>query len=147
MRPVVNGQMEIQLTSHPANDFSAVWNARGDRIAFVSDRTGFWEIWVMNRDGTDQHPLTHDRGQATSPAWSSDDRTLIFSSDRTSPTRLWPDLWIFDVLQDHLEQITMTPAIKEFMPSWRPDGKEVAFLLMDMSAPPLWRIVDRKSVV
>lgn len=138
---MVNGQTEEQLTLHPDNDFSAVWDARGDRIAFVSDRNGFWEIWVMNRDSTDQHPLTHDRGQASSPSWRPDGQALIFSSDRTSPIRLWTDLWVLDIQQDHLEQLTMTPAIKEFMPSWSPDGKQVAFLSMDMNAPPLWLIV------
>lgn len=132
-------QSETQITHHPANDFFAVWGAQ-NRLAFVSDRSGFWNIWTMRSDGSDERALTNDRGQATSPTWSPDGTALMFSSDRTSPTRLWPDLWIVDMKTGHFERITSTPTIKEFMPSWGPDGKEFVFLSLDMTKPPNWRI-------
>jgi TolB protein len=34
------------------------WLADGKRIAFQSSRTGRWEIWIMNSDGTGVHQLT-----------------------------------------------------------------------------------------
>jgi Tol biopolymer transport system component len=33
------------------------WSPDGSQIAFVTDRTGQWEIWLMNADGSNQHPL------------------------------------------------------------------------------------------
>jgi uncharacterized protein YraI len=42
---------------HSYNNAAPTWSPDGSRIAFLTDRTGQWEIWVMNADGTDQRPL------------------------------------------------------------------------------------------
>ena len=34
------------------------WFPDGKRLVFQSNRTGAWEIWTMNSDGSDQHSLT-----------------------------------------------------------------------------------------
>ena len=40
------------------------------RIAFVSERAGNGEIYVMNADGSDQTNLTNDPEDDWAPAWS-----------------------------------------------------------------------------
>jgi Tol biopolymer transport system component len=42
-----------------------VWSADGSQIAFLTDRTGRWEIWVMNADGSNQHALLSEDAQAS----------------------------------------------------------------------------------
>jgi TolB protein len=40
-----------------ANNAAPVWSPDGRQIAFLTDRTGQVEIWVMNADGSNQRPL------------------------------------------------------------------------------------------
>jgi uncharacterized protein YgiM (DUF1202 family) len=39
------------------NNVSPTWSPDGSQIAFLTDRTGRWEIWIMNADGANQQPM------------------------------------------------------------------------------------------
>ncbi len=39
------------------NSAAPAWSPNGKQLAFVTDRRGKWEFWVMNANGTDPHPL------------------------------------------------------------------------------------------
>jgi hypothetical protein len=39
------------------NSASPAWSPSGDYIAFLTDRTGTWAIWVMRADGSGQRPM------------------------------------------------------------------------------------------
>lgn len=42
---------------HSANNAAPAWSPDGTQIAFVTDRNSAWEIWLMNSDGSNPHPL------------------------------------------------------------------------------------------
>ncbi len=42
---------------HSYNNAAPAWSPDGSQIAFLTDRTGAWEIWIMNADGSNQQPL------------------------------------------------------------------------------------------
>ena len=50
------------------------------QIAFVSDRTGNFEIYAMGINGKNQRRLTKNRGDDWSPSWSPDGKRIVFSS-------------------------------------------------------------------
>lgn len=67
-----DGSGRVQLTKTPLwvtslpykqqawNNVAPAWSPDGAQIAFLTDRTGRWEIWVMNADGSDQRPMFSD---------------------------------------------------------------------------------------
>jgi TolB protein len=67
-----NGTGRVRLTQTPLwetalpgndklwNNVASAWSPDGSQIVFLTDRTGRWEIWLMNADGSDQHPLFSD---------------------------------------------------------------------------------------
>jgi hypothetical protein len=42
---------------HSYNNAAPVWSPDGSQIAFLTNRTGPWEIWLMNSDGSNQRPM------------------------------------------------------------------------------------------
>jgi TolB protein len=79
-------QIPQLLTTHPGDTAPA---ADGDRIAFMSDRDGNWEIYVMNRDGSGLARLTDNQANDGLPTWSPDGKTLAFVSDRGGAWAVW----------------------------------------------------------
>jgi len=51
------GGSPVKLTDNSAQDGLATWSPDGQHIAFLTNRTGSWEIWVMNADGSGQRRL------------------------------------------------------------------------------------------
>jgi TolB protein len=49
------------------------------QIAFISSRTGSKEVWVMDYDGANQHPLTSLRTISLMPRWSPDTSRIAFT--------------------------------------------------------------------
>lgn len=69
-----------QLTEGNYRDVNPSWSPDGQRIAFSSNRTGQFEIHVINRDGTDLVQVTNEVGDKSYPTWSPDGKRLAFIS-------------------------------------------------------------------
>jgi len=92
------------------------------RIAFISDRTGAKELWVMRWDGTEAQQLTTHKSIALSPSWSADGQWLAF----TSFMRGQPQLFVLKPTQGYLRPLSTMPGVNT-SPSFSPDGTQVAF--------------------
>ncbi len=78
-----DGSDQVNLTHDPAAlDALPAWSPDGSRLAFVSERDGNREIYVMSADGSSPMRLTDDPGEDSNPTWSLDGRHILFSSDR-----------------------------------------------------------------
>ena len=114
-----------QLTDDAFKDRAARWSPDGQRIAFYSDRTGKYEIWVINRDGSGLQQLTKSPG-AHYPVWSSDGVWMAYSTH--SPN----GAFIFETRKPWHEQTPRPlPAIADKTQtfeiwSWSPDGRHLA---------------------
>jgi Tol biopolymer transport system component len=58
------------------------WSPTDDRILFMSDRDGRFELYTVRRDGTDRRRLTHVAGDNAHASWCSDGQWIVFTSGR-----------------------------------------------------------------
>ena len=54
-----SGGKARQLTTHPAHDTRPVWSPDGQRIAFASNRSGNFDVFLMNKEGGEPTPQTN----------------------------------------------------------------------------------------
>jgi TolB protein len=57
-----------RLTQDSGRNEEPSFSPNGNSILFTSNRAGRMQLWVMNRDGTNQRPLPIE-GEAMTPAW------------------------------------------------------------------------------
>jgi TolB protein len=74
------------LTTQPEDTAPA---ASGDRIAFMSNSDGNWELYVVNSDGSGLKRLTENKAIDGLPTWSPDGHTLAFVSDQGDVWAVW----------------------------------------------------------
>ena len=117
------------VSNHAASDIMAAISPPGGRVAFVTDRAGFQDIFVVNSDGTGLRRITDvdPAGGVTTewwPAWSHDGQRLAYSSTIDGT----PDIWTTTVDGPPFSRarVTGTPDT-DLHPTWSPEGTHIAF--------------------
>ncbi len=102
------------------------WSPDGKRIAFTSRRTGNYEVWIINRDGSGLQQLTQSEGGHYSP-WSPDGTMIAYSIHIPKndcvifqPGKAWDAQTL-----EHLAPLS-DPKLSFEAWSWSPDGKRLA---------------------
>ena len=115
---IYEGVAPEELTSNAANNFLPVWSPDGTRIAFASnrDQAGGFDIYVMNRDGSNVRRLTTSRPGVINitPTWSPTGNQIAFISDRTGSKQIWL------MEADGLGQTQLTHEDEVDRPTWSP---------------------------
>ncbi len=108
----------VQQTTHAGLDLHPSFSPQGDALAFASDRSGAFEIYVRALGGSGiETAITSDGGQNVQPAWSPDGRLLAFHSSRRG------GIWVMPARGGVARQIAPTGS----KPAWSPDGTCIVF--------------------
>ena len=71
----------VRLTTG-GSDGQPAWAPDGQQLAYISQEDGNFEIYRINRDGSNRTRLTEDLRSDGLPVWSPDGRWIAFRSDR-----------------------------------------------------------------
>lgn len=127
-----------RLTHPTARTEWPAWSPDGSLLAYASDRSGNFEIYVRRGETGQDVNVTNDPGQDIQPSISPDGNSIAFISTRSSRSGLIKiggalarnartyggDLWVAPVLGGAARRL----APDANSPSWRPDGKGILYV-------------------
>lgn len=91
-------------------------------LAFLSNRSGAWNLWTMTPTGTELTQLTQTGGLTSRPNWSPDGQRIAFSAFAGGSYQVF----VADSDGGNPQQLTNT-ASTDWEAWWSPDGERLAF--------------------
>jgi eukaryotic-like serine/threonine-protein kinase len=134
---LVRGREPERILTSSAFDGHAQFSPDGRRIAFGSDRTGTFEIWVVEADGSSERQLT--RGLTLyqgSPRWSPDGSLVAFDALEANGDR---HIWTIPAEGGAVRQLTKQ-AGEQSAPTWSHDGQWIYFSHNGSGWHEVWRV-------
>lgn len=131
-------QQPVRLTSHPKRDDHPRWSPDSNRLAFISDRDGEPQIYIINANGGEPTRLTSHKSPVIDFEWSPDGRRIAFlaveprEKEKTKPPVVieedhrYARLWLVDSVSGQVTQLTKGDRhISSF--NWSLDGTRIVF--------------------
>ncbi len=120
--PIEKGSTRNLTKSSDAHDKQPSWSPDGKQIAFISDKSGEEEIWLVAQDGNSAPVQLTAGGQAMRyfPNWSPDGKSIAFS-DKDGK------IYIVNVADKTVKQIVDAPRGQISDYEWSPKGNYIAF--------------------
>ena len=142
--PIEGGEAQA-LTGGIEWNFQPRFSPDGSKIAFVSDRGGGDNLWVMNADGSDPKAISEEKEHLVhNPNWSHDGEYIVakkgFTSTRSIPAG---EIWLFHSGGGGGLQLTERPHKEKDQktmaePSFSPDDRFV-YYSQDTTSGRVWQ--------
>jgi Tol biopolymer transport system component/DNA-binding winged helix-turn-helix (wHTH) protein len=118
------GREEVKVIASTRDSVFPRYSPDGKHIAFVSNRSGSFEIWMSNSDGTGIVNVSKlNNPQTGTPNWSPDSKKIVFDSQHNGQR----GVYIVDIANLAPRQLT-TNVPEPSQPSWSHDGKWIYFI-------------------
>jgi uncharacterized protein YjdB len=112
----------VPVLADTGTNLGAAYSPDRTRIAFSSNRSGTFDIWLMDADGTQLTQLTSSGGNETEPVWTPDGSRIVYTSSVDGQTQIAS----IGVDGSDMKQLTATTG-GNISPAVSPDGRVIAF--------------------
>ena len=114
-----------RLTSNNWDDITPAASPDGKRIAFASNRNGFWDLYLLDLSNGETKQLTDTPEYEGAPSWSPDGAFLAYESYVNDNLEI-----LIGPSDDPIKnsvKLTNSPAA-DYSPAWAPGGRQIAFI-------------------
>jgi Tol biopolymer transport system component/imidazolonepropionase-like amidohydrolase len=132
--PISGGKAKA-VTQEIAWNFQGKFSPDGKKIAFISDRDGAENLWVMNVDGSDMQQISKEKESLVhNPSWSPDGDYIVakkgYMGNRSIPAG---EIWLFHKSGGKGYQIKKKAGVQAQKnisePTFSPDGRYIYFAM------------------
>lgn len=127
-------QFADEIISKLSGGFPGVGSTQ---IAFISSRTGNKELWVMDYDGANQHPLTRLGSISLTPRWSPDASRIAFTCFAPANSIVSAQICMYSFDTAKLVTFARYKGTNS-SPAWSTDGSQVMFSSSMQGSPALY---------
>jgi Tol biopolymer transport system component len=126
---------DMPFISSTRLDVEARYSPDGKKIAFTSKRSGTYQIWVCDSDGSNPRQLTDLASTNGDPNWSPDSRYISFDTR----IRGNADIFVIDAEGGQPRALTTEPS-DDVTSSWSRDGRWVYFSSNRGGSLQIWKM-------
>jgi len=131
--PGLTASHTMLSTGRDEGFYGVAWTPN-DQIIYTSTASGSRDLWIMNRDGSNQRQLTRDGRSDRQPVATPDGRYVFFVSDRDGSSRIWR------INIDGTGAVPLTNGPDDSFPSISPDGRWVIYSSRVGDRRSLWKM-------
>ncbi|MGQ0642057.1 MAG: amidohydrolase family protein [Gemmatimonadaceae bacterium] len=127
--PIAGGEARsLTKSSGIALNFHTAFSPDGSKIAFISDRDGQENIWVMNADGSNPRRISSQREKRMAlPVWTPDGNYLIARTGGDSNNNSRGELWMWHIDGGTGVRVNRDTTANVSWPEVSPDGRFVYY--------------------
>ncbi len=123
----ITGGLSIRISSGQSFDMQPRFSPDGSAIAFISDRDGATNIWLMDPDGSNLRQISEESNQeVNSPSWSPDGQYIFVRKHFVDQRSLGAgEVWMYHVSGGSGLQVTERNGFQKDQgePAISPDGQ------------------------
>jgi len=124
-----------RLTNDPWDDIAPALSPDGSRVAFASNRNGYWDLYILDFTSSETTRLTDSLEYDSAPSWSPDGQWIVHE---TYDEEGGLDLYVRSVDGTQpVVRLTNNPGA-DHSPAWSPQGRKVAFVSTRSGESEIW---------
>jgi len=114
-----------RLTSGQWSDIDPAMSPDGKRIAFASNRDGYWNLYTLDIQSGNVVQLTNDHNYNAAPTWSPDLAWIAYETYQNGNLQIA----LLSLMNPGQEPIILTnDSSTSHSPAWAPNGRQIAFV-------------------
>ena len=126
----------LRVALSTGTDHSPVFSPDGERFAYISDRTGSNQVWILRRGGADAFQLTSLVNQSTSsPRWSPDGAQIAFDVWASHES----NIYVVSSRGGVPRRVSLEPG-EGWKPDWSPEGQWIYFTSSRSGTSEIWKM-------
>ena len=130
------GQPLTRLTRGTWDDVQPAANPAGSQLAFASDRSGQWDLYLLDLQTGETEQLSDDEAYDGRPSWSADGAWLAYEHADGEDLEVY-----IRPLDGSVEPLPVSAhAALDYDPAWRPGAQQLAFVSARGGSPQLWLV-------